>query len=130
MGAAQRSDVHSDFGDDERDPDVLDKWHWQHDGGDIDPVHKLVEPELLMAVKKDAVVIVGALVDGPLLFSDNLTAHCTGCGRMIQFRPHAPKGDKVCIECSIPLMAIDGALLTTTPRMLEDFKRYLRSKMQ
>lgn len=64
----------------------------------------------------------------PMMLPDNVIANCFECGHAIQHRPHAPKKiRKVCMHC----MEIDkDTKIITTPRMIEDFQRYLRSKKQ
>jgi hypothetical protein len=76
-------------------------------------------------------VVVCAPVDNkPLMFADNLTSRCAECFRLIQFRPHAPQGRKLCIECALPRITSEQAHLITTPTMLDDFHAYLRRKLQ
>lgn len=48
----------------------------------------------------NASAIVCRLATTPLILPDNLTGTCAKCFRMVQFRPHNPKGvPMICDEC-------------------------------
>lgn len=81
---------------------------------------------------EEADCVVCRLVSTPLYFPDNQVGNCTRCHRMIQFRPHAPKGPpKVCDECAIKNMAKDGsAEVVITPQSLGDLRLYLKKKSE
>jgi len=64
----------------------------------------------------------------PRLMEDNRIGFCSECGSRIQYRPHAPAWRKVCMECALPHMMVDGAEIATTPQMLEDAIEYRRKK--
>lgn len=84
------------------------------------------------AEKADMVVCI--LAEPELRFPDNLVGHCTQCGRLVQFRPHAPKTPpKVCIECVMPKMQEElerGETVTNmiTPTSAIEVLNYLAKK--
>ena len=77
--------------------------------------------------KPDEVIVVCARITTPLYIPDNETGRCSECGCGVQFRPHAPKGPRMCMECAIDLID-DGAKVVMTPRMREDLETYYRKK--
>jgi hypothetical protein len=64
---------------------------------------------------------------GELLLPDNRVTKCDVCDRKVQYRPHAPKSVKRCIQCAA-LMMEDGDEAIISPRMLEDFKADLKRR--
>ena len=41
----------------------------------------------------------------PMTYRDNKIGVCAGCGRPIQYRPHAPsKATKMCVGCVLPML--------------------------
>jgi hypothetical protein len=80
--------------------------------------------------KPDKVILVCGRVNGPLLFPDSETGKCAECGRLVEYRPHAPKNRILrCAQCAL-LMIEDGDDIVTTPRMVADAKEYYRKKHQ
>jgi hypothetical protein len=80
--------------------------------------------------KPDNVILVCGRVDGRLLFPDNETGKCAECGRLVEYRPHAPKNRILrCMQCALPMIE-DGDEIGTTPRMVADVKEYYRKKHQ
>jgi hypothetical protein len=79
--------------------------------------------------KPDDVVVVCARITTPLYMADNRTGTCCGCGWTVQFRPHAPEGRRMCMECAAVLVPSD-AKITILPRMLDDLKAYVRKRLQ
>lgn len=78
----------------------------------------------------DKVILVCGRVDGLLLLPDNKTGKCTECGRLVEYRPHAPKNRILrCVQCALPMIE-DGDEIATTPRMVADAKEYFRKKRQ
>jgi len=76
----------------------------------------------------DKIILVCARVDGPLLLPDNRVGKCAECGRLVEYRPHAPKNRILrCMQCAVPLMRDDDELITTA-RMIADAKAYRRRK--
>jgi len=73
------------------------------------------------------VVVVCARITTPLYIEDNETGTCSECGCMVQFRPHAPKGRKICMGCASDLIET-GAKVEVTPRVMQDLKDYYRKK--
>ena len=47
----------------------------------------------------------------------------------VQFRPHAPRGRKVCMECAADLVEPDTKI-EIPPRMLEDLATFYQKKRQ
>jgi hypothetical protein len=45
----------------------------------------------------DEVVVVCARITTPLYIPDNKIGKCSECGWKVQFRPHAPKGRRMCV---------------------------------
>jgi len=82
-----------------------------------------------MSKKQEEVVVVCARITTPLYIPDNEIGKCSECGWKVQFRPHAPKGRKMCMQCAVGLVEA-GAKVELTPRMLEDLQDYYRKKRQ
>ena len=80
-------------------------------------------------MSKDEAVVICARITTPLYIPDNRVGKCSECGSKVQFRPHAPRGRKICMECAIDLIE-DDTKVELLPRMLEDLKTYQRKKMQ
>ena len=80
------------------------------------------------ASKQEALVICARLTT-PLYIADNRIGTCCECRCKVQFRPHAPRGRKMCMDCAADLIE-DDAKVELLPRMLEDLKTYQRKKMQ
>jgi hypothetical protein len=73
-------------------------------------------------------ILICAPIDGELELPDNLVGKCAECGRRLQYRPHAPKGRTVCLQCALPL--IDAAdQVIVEPLMIEGTKENLRKKL-
>lgn len=79
--------------------------------------------------EREEVVVVCARITTPLILPDNRIGKCAECGWKVQFRPHAPRGRRRCMECAIALIE-PGTKIETTPRMLEDYRDYLNKKRQ
>jgi hypothetical protein len=77
----------------------------------------------------DEVIVLCARITTPLYIPDNRIGRCSECGWKVQFRPHAPRGRRVCMKCAVMLIE-DGATMKTSPRMLEDLQTYYRKKLQ
>jgi hypothetical protein len=84
--------------------------------------------QLEMTSGEEADCVVCRLITTPLLMPDNLVGHCSLCHRMIQHRPHAPKGPpKVCDECGFKNMAKDGdARVVITEQSKADLQGFLK----
>ena len=82
-----------------------------------------------MTDSPEEMVIICARITTPLMFPDNRIGKCRECGWRVQFRPQAPRGRKLCMECAIPAIE-DGAEVMVTPQTIEEFKNYMRKKMQ
>ena len=83
----------------------------------------------MMKTKRDDVVVVCARITAPLYIADNKIGKCGECGWKVQYRPHAPKGRKLCMKCAVDLLGPETKV-TMAPRMLEDVKTYYRKKQQ
>ena len=73
-------------------------------------------------MKNEKTIVVCGLLTSPPHLPDNRVGKCYKCGRKVQFRPHAPRGKKICMACFKPQ---SGETMTTTPRMIEDAIGYL-----
>lgn len=80
-----------------------------------------------MTKRDDEVVVVCVRITTPLMIPDNRIGKCSACGWRVQFRPHAPRGRRLCMECADDVIG-SGAKVVTTPRMLEDYRDYLRKR--
>ena len=62
----------------------------------------------------------------PLTLRDNKIGVCAGCGRSIQFRPHAPpKARKMCVGCVLPMLDVTdevGITEETRAELIDYFK--------
>lgn len=72
-------------------------------------------------------------VTKPLIFADNLVAHCCKCHMMVQFRPHAPKTPpRICQQCVNPNMQKQfnaGELhIPITENTAADLRAYFRKR--
>lgn len=78
-----------------------------------------------------AVRLICARVNGdPLLIGDNKTGNCSECGRLVQFRPHAPTPHVlICVQC-FPDVIEPRDEVVTTPEMIKDFVAHHRKKLQ
>jgi hypothetical protein len=74
-------------------------------------------------------VVVCARITTPLYIPDNRIGRCSECGWKVQFRPHAPKGRKICMLCAADLVEPDTKV-EIPPRMLDDLHDYYRKKRQ
>ena len=87
-------------------------------------------------MKRGTTTLVCSLVTSPLTFPDNRTGKCCECGRLVQFRPHAPRRARLlCMACADLEMAAAEARgekvkAELPPRMLEDVITYLRRQKQ
>jgi hypothetical protein len=81
-----------------------------------------------VAVSDDETILICAPVDGELQLPDNLVGKCAECGRRLQYRPHAPKGRMMCLQCALPLIEAANRVVIE-PLMIEDAKEYLRKKL-
>ena len=77
----------------------------------------------------EEVVVVCARITTPLYMADNIVGKCSECGWSVQFRPHAPAGRRMCMECAGDIIE-PGAKVFTTPRMVEEIKAFLRKQKQ
>ena len=77
----------------------------------------------------EPVTLLCARITTPLYIADNRIGRCAECGWKVQYRPHAPKGRKICMECAIDLVPGDTNV-RTTPEMLADFQSHLAKKRQ
>jgi hypothetical protein len=79
--------------------------------------------------RDEEVVVVCARITTPLYIPDNRIGKCSECGWKVQFRPHAPKGRKMCMLCAADLVE-PGTTMKVPPRMLDDLRTYYRKKRQ
>lgn len=77
----------------------------------------------------DETIVMCSRITTPLLLEDNETGACSECGWRVQFRPHAAKGKKVCMQCAVGLIK-PGDRVFTTRRMVEDFLTWKRKQQQ
>jgi hypothetical protein len=77
----------------------------------------------------DEVIVLCARITTPLYIPDNRIGRCSECGWKVQFRPHAPRGRRMCMVCAATLVE-DGATMEIPPRMLQDLQTYYRKKLQ
>ena len=82
-----------------------------------------------MTDEPDEVVVICARITTPLYIPDNRVGRCSECGWKVQFRPHAPKGRKICMLCASDLVE-PGDTMKILPRMLEDLATFYRKKRQ
>lgn len=71
----------------------------------------------------DEVVVVCARITTPLYIPDNKIGKCSECGWKVQFRPHAPKGRRMCVVCA-------AALIEDRDDIKDDLLTYFRKKQQ
>jgi hypothetical protein len=77
--------------------------------------------------KDEYTIVVCARITTPLFLVDNEIGKCSECGWKVQFRPHAPKVRKMCMECAAEQIGPD-AKIQVPQRMLEDLRDYFRKK--
>ena len=64
----------------------------------------------------------------PMTYRDNKIGVCTGCGRSIQYRPHAPsKARKMCVGCVLPMLDATDQI-GITKETVADLVAYFKSK--
>lgn len=81
-----------------------------------------------MKKKRKPVILACGRVKGELLLPDNKTGRCDTCGRLVEYRPHAPKPHILrCLEC-VALLIKPGDEMFTTRRMIADAASYFRKK--
>ena len=80
-----------------------------------------------MSTKPDETIVICARITTPLYIEDNVIGECSECGWKVQFRPHAPKGRKMCMLCAADQVE-PGSTMEILPRMLEDLKAHYRKK--
>jgi hypothetical protein len=80
-----------------------------------------------MTTSKEQIIVVCARITTPLLMADNDIGECSECGWKVQFRPHAPKSRKVCMECASDQIEPDTKVKVPR-RMLEDLRDFYRKK--
>lgn len=73
-------------------------------------------------------ITICARITTPLYLPDNRLGRCSECGWRIQFRPHAPRGRKVCMECAGPLIEDPDNRVVVPQQMLDDAKAYFRKR--
>jgi hypothetical protein len=62
-------------------------------------------------------------VTTPLLLADNVVVPCSRCGTKLQRRPHATRGEPICLSCLQPDLPDK---LEITPETAADIQTYLR----
>jgi hypothetical protein len=77
----------------------------------------------------DETVVVCARITTPLMLPDNRIGKCFECGWKVQFRPHAPKGRRMCAVCALDLID-DNTEVEITRRTIEEVGEYLRKRRQ
>jgi hypothetical protein len=82
-----------------------------------------------MTEKLEEIVVVCMQITMPLMLPDNRIGKCHECGWQVQFRPDAPRGRRLCIQCLIEAIE-DGAELFVMPQTIEEFNNYQRKKLQ
>jgi len=60
-------------------------------------------------------------------FDDNVYGPCADCGVEIQWRPHAPAGRHVCMNCAARTIEKEGITgsITMTPEIVEEIRRHI-----
>ena len=86
-------------------------------------------------MKREPSILVCGLLTEPLQFADNKVGKCRECGRAVQFRPHAPKWQHLCVDCfnldaEAAIARGEDIKVVTNPRMLTDLATYFGRKRQ
>ena len=62
-----------------------------------------------------AICVLAEIVEAIVVCPDNGRGPCADCGRKVVWRPHAPAGVRVCVECYLTNRAsVDDALILTS----------------
>jgi hypothetical protein len=70
-------------------------------------------------------------VTSPLLLPDNRTGRCQDCHISVQYRPNAPKGPKLCLQCASDLLTGEETLdMQNQLRMLEEARDQINKRRQ
>jgi hypothetical protein len=77
------------------------------------------------------VTTICARLTTPLLMPDNMIGRCQECLSKVQYRPHAPKGPKLCVNCAKDLLPDEIAIdVTSQKRMIADLQSYFGKQKQ
>jgi hypothetical protein len=77
----------------------------------------------------EEITVVCARLTTPLYMPDNRIGRCCECGWKVQFRPHAPRGRRLCMECAADLIGPD-AVVTIPQRVLDEVNELIRKRRQ
>jgi hypothetical protein len=70
-------------------------------------------------------ILVCKRITTPLILPDNRLGKCCECGWKVQFRPHAPKGRRMCRHCAADRID-DIPEIVITRRTIEEICDYLK----
>jgi len=77
----------------------------------------------------DETVLVCERITTPLIMPDNRLGKCSECGWRVQFRPHAPKGRRMCSVCALDRID-DVTEIEITQRTLDEVLDYINKRRQ
>jgi hypothetical protein len=79
--------------------------------------------------EEEKITVICLRWSSPLAMPDNRIAVCCRCGWKVQFRPRAPRGLRMCMQCATDILS-PGEALAVTERTLDELNEYFRKRQQ